>query len=72
MKHKKKLVIRDQHGSRVLIESIAGWTHSDRQIKIYLRAGDKINLSWADRTQSGKAVRLLDKQFEILECEDEE
>jgi hypothetical protein len=65
MKKQKKPAIRDRH-TRVLIDTIAAYTVGSNGIKVHLRSGEKLNLSWDSTSGCGKARDTLDEHFNIL------
>jgi hypothetical protein len=63
-KNNKKPAISDG-STRVLIETIAAYTVDNKSIKVYLRSGERLNLSW-DSAIRCRAVRdVLDDYFNM-------
>lgn len=67
MNKNKKDVIRDSYQTRVLIDTIAGFKPDrDCGIRLWLRSGDKIILSYTGRPKYEAGVKILDSHFNIL------
>ena len=62
----KKLVIKDYYGGRVLVETIASYFLANRTIRLFLRSGTDLTLTWVENSDARAMVKKLDELFNIM------